>query len=33
MGPTFEKSADIRGFQIASPSIMGLRAIRASFEL
>jgi len=33
MGPEFEKSTDIRGFQIASPSIMGLRAIRASFEI
>ena len=33
MGATFEKSSDIRGFQIASPSIMGLRAIKASFEI
>ena len=33
MGATFEKSNDIRGFQIASPSIMGLRAIKASFEI
>ena len=33
MGPEFEKSADIRGFQIASPSIIGLRAIKASFEI
>jgi kynureninase len=33
MGPVFERSNDIRGFQIASPSIMGLRAIRSSFEL
>lgn len=33
MGPIFEKSPDIRGFQIASPSIMGLRAIKSSFEI
>ncbi len=33
MGPEFEKSKDIRGFQIASPSIMGLRVIRSSFEI
>jgi kynureninase len=33
MGATFEKSSDIRGFQIASPSIIGLRAIKSSFEI
>jgi len=33
MGPTFEKSADIRGFQIASPPIMGLRAVKSAFEM
>jgi len=33
MGATFEKSEDIRGFQIASPSIIGLRAIKSSFEI
>ncbi len=33
MGADFEKSPDIRGFQIASPSIMGLRSIKASFEI
>ena len=33
MGPNFEKSPDIRGFQIASPSILGLRCIKSSFEI
>ena len=33
MGPDFEKSADIRGFQIASPSIIGLRCINTAFEM
>ena len=33
MGATFEKSADIRGFQIASPPIMGLRCVKSSFEM
>lgn len=33
MGPFFEKAAGIRGFQIASPSIIGLRAVRSSFEM
>jgi kynureninase len=33
MGPTFEKSQDIRGFQIASPSIIGLRCIQSSFSM
>lgn len=33
MGAIFEKSADIRGFQIASPPIMGLRCIKSSFEM
>ncbi len=33
MGPFFEKAAGIRGFQIASPSIIGLRAVRSSFEI
>ena len=33
MGPFFEPADDIRRFQIASPSIMGLRAIQASFGL
>jgi len=33
MGAIFEKSADIRGFQIASPPIMGLRCVKSSFEM
>ncbi|MEC7855707.1 MAG: aminotransferase class V-fold PLP-dependent enzyme, partial [Candidatus Neomarinimicrobiota bacterium] len=30
MGPSFEKSPDIRGFQIASPSLLGLRCVNVS---
>lgn len=33
MGPTFEKDQSIRGFQIASPSLMGLRSIKRAFEM
>jgi kynureninase len=33
MGPTFEKDQSIRGFQIASPSLMGLRSIKSAFEM
>jgi kynureninase len=33
MGPVFEKAEGIRGFQIASPSLIGLRCIKTSFEL
>jgi kynureninase len=33
MGPWFEKSPDIRGFQVASPSIMGIRAVRTSYQM
>ena len=33
MGPDFEKSLDIRGFQIASPSIIGLRSINTAFSM
>jgi kynureninase len=33
MGATFEKAADIRGFQIASPSIIGLRCINTAFSM
>ena len=33
MGPTFEREESIRGFQIASPSLMGLRCIKSSFEM
>ena len=31
MGPFFEKNLGIRGFQIASPSIIGIRAVQASY--
>lgn len=33
MGPTFEKENSIRGFQIASPSIIGLRCINTAFAM
>jgi kynureninase len=33
MGPFFEKNLGIRGFQIASPSIIGIRAVQASYEM
>ena len=33
MGPKFKKSPDIRGFQIASPSIIGLRCINEAFTM
>jgi kynureninase len=33
MGSTFEKSADIRGFQIASPSLIGLKSIQSAFGM
>jgi kynureninase len=33
MGPTFDKNLEIRGFQIASPSIVGIRAVQASYEM
>jgi kynureninase len=33
MGPVFEKDSTIRGFQIASPSLMGLRCINAAFAM
>ena len=33
MGPYFERSDEMRGFQIASPSIIGLRAINTAFEM
>lgn len=33
MGPFFDRNLGIRGFQIASPSIMGLRAVQASYRL
>jgi kynureninase len=33
MGPYFERSDEMRGFQIASPSIVGLRAINSAFAM
>ena len=33
MGPVFDKNLGIRGFQIASPSIVGIRAVQASYEM
>lgn len=33
MGPDFEKENSIRGFQIASPSIIGLRCVNSSFAM
>ncbi len=32
MGPWFEKAKGIRGLQIASPSIIGIRGVQASYE-
>lgn len=33
MGPWFDRADDIRGFQVASPPIMGIRAVQASYEM
>jgi kynureninase len=33
MGPFFEPNGEIRGFQIASPSIMGLRCVKTSYSM
>jgi len=33
MGPSFEPADNIRRFQIASPSIMGIRAVQASYSM
>ena len=33
MGPEFEKAVGIRGFQIASPSIIGIRTVKVAFEM
>jgi kynureninase len=33
MGPYFERSEELRGFQIASPSIVGLRAVNSAFSM
>lgn len=33
MGPIFEKADGIRGFQIASPSIIGIRCVQTAFSM
>jgi kynureninase len=33
MGPVFEPSQTIRGFQIASPSLMGIRCVQTAFSM
>ncbi|MEY3561502.1 MAG: hypothetical protein RL068_654 [Actinomycetota bacterium] len=33
MGPYYQKAAGIRGFQIASPSIIGIRAVEIAFNM
>ena len=33
MGPNFERIDAIRGFQVASPSIVGIRSVQASLEM
>lgn len=33
MGPQFEKARGIRGFQIASPSLMGIRCVQTAFSM
>ena len=33
MGPVFERSQSIRGFQIASPSLMGIRCVQSAFSM
>jgi kynureninase len=33
MGPVFERSQSIRGFQIASPSLMGIRCVQTAFAM
>ncbi|CAB4673418.1 unannotated protein [freshwater metagenome] len=33
MGPHFEKAEGIRGFQIASPSLMGIRCVQTAFSM
>jgi len=33
MGPEFIKASGIRGFQIASPSIIGIRSVKVAFEI
>ena len=33
MGPVFERSQTIRGFQIASPSLLGIRCVQTAFSM
>ena len=33
MGPVFEKAEGIRGFQIASPSLIGIRCVKTAFAM
>ncbi len=33
MGPVFERAAGIRGFQIATPPIMGMRSVKSAFTM
>jgi len=33
MGPVFEKAQGIRGFQIASPSLIGIRCVKTAFTM
>ena len=33
MGPVFERAQTIRGFQIASPSLMGIRCVQTAFSM
>jgi kynureninase len=33
MGPDFERAEGIRGFQVASPPLLGLRCVRSGFEM
>ncbi len=33
MGPEFKRAESIRGFQIASPSLMGIRCVQSAFEM
>jgi kynureninase len=33
MGPVFDRAEGIRGFQIASPSIIGLRCVKSAFSM
>lgn len=33
MGPVFERATGIRGFQIASPSLIGLRCVESAFSM